>query len=341
MTRRPFQAGILHQPTPVVFPCGVFQPLGDKGQIHNIKIGDDGAVWVTASSDIEIGKDQVARRIAEINGVARFDPQSGKWAVFGESEGLPAGAVHFVTPDRNGTAWLAFWGDLAVRPRRNVPVYYFDGKQWGPFAGSQDFQAENVNAVSIAPDQSVWFAADNGVYRWDRKADVWTHYTQADGLHDNSVSDILFTPDSKVWFVSMSGVSYLDQANLAGGSKAWWSRSDQRHTDRYDVATTSKDGRVWFSGQRYFDTSSQSWGDAVYRGSANDIAVDSRGGLWVAAGEAIYIPHPYNGPQKEWKTYSTEVGLRGKSIRTIAIGSDGAVWFGAENGTVSRCSLQQ
>jgi streptogramin lyase len=290
---------------PVVVPCEIFQPLGEQGGIGDIESGDDGTMWIAGS-----------------NGAARLDPKSDRWGVFGESQGLPVGNVRVVTPDTTGTAWLVFW---------DGPLYYFNGERWEKFAGSGQIQADRVLAVSIAPDQSVWFASDNGVYRWDRNTDVWKHYTEADGLHSNVVSDILFTPDGKVWFAGLNGVSYLDQSKLAGGSGAWWSLKYQNPSSGYGVAATSEDGKVWFGGQRYFDTSSQSWVDAVYRGFADHIAVDSRGGLWVGSDDgALYIPDPDNSPQEEWQRFTTANGLGGNRVHSLAIGDDGSVWFGAD-----------
>ena len=291
VTSRPFKPGA-PQSAPVAIPCETYQPLGEKGTVYDIEIGEDGAVWVAASSDIEIGKDGVARPTAEINGVARLDPQSDTWTAFGEADGLPPGGVRFVTPDRNGTAWLGFW---------DGPLYYFDGERWERFAGSQDFRADDVNAVSIAPDGSMWFAAKDGAYHWDRKTDMWKHYTEADGFHSGGALDILFTPDGKVWFPSYHEVSYLAKTDLPDGAEEWWSGDSIKATTQdYDPATTSEDGKLWLAGQRYFDPATQSWVDTVYRDRyPNDIAVDSRGGLWIARDRGvIYIPDPDHSPQR-------------------------------------------
>jgi streptogramin lyase len=313
---QPFRPGMI-EPTPVVIPCTVYQPLGAKGYVWDIEIGEDGAVWATASG-----------------GAAQLDPQTGGWKTLGQGEGLQAGNVRFVTLDADGTAWLGFW---------DGPLYYFDGKQWETFDGSGNIQAEIVIDVAIAPDGSVWFATnDNGVYQWERKTDTWQHFTETDGLHSNGVSSIQFAPDSKVWFSSRGGVSYLAPTATAVGEATWWSQTGLAHTAGYDVTTTSADGKVWFGGQRYFDHATQSWAETVYQGFAYDVAVDGSGGLWVATEDgAIYIPDPDNSRRDEWQHYTTANGLGGNSTRSLAIAADGAIWFGAENATVTRCEFGQ
>jgi len=254
-----------------------------------------------------------------------LDPKSDEWEVFGDPEGMPAGNVQFVTPDSNGTAWLGFW---------DGPLYCFDGEQWGEFAGSGQIQADEVRAVSVAPDKSVWFATSNGAYQWDRKTDVWRHYTEADGLYSNVVTDILFTPDGKVWFVTSRGVGYLEHAKVIGTAEQ----------GPFGAATTSEDGKVWFDGELYFDSVSQSWADTVYRPSAHayDIAVDGRGGLWVATDDgALYIPDPEKSLPEEWQRFTHANGLGGKRIRSLAAAEDGTIWFGSEIAIVSRCTFGQ
>ena len=67
---------------------------------------------------------------------------------------------------------------------------------------------------------------------------------------------------------------------------------------------------MWFGGQRYFDPATQSWADTVYQDFANDIAVDGRGGLWVATGDgAIYIPYPITARPKGGSTTPRTTGL--------------------------------
>lgn len=309
--RRPFQPGPAQQPTPVAFPCEVYQPVGKTSWIWDIEIGDDGSVWVAAN-----------------DGAARLNPKDETWRAFGQSEGLPAGDVRFVTSDADETAWLAFWDGL---------LFFFDGEQWGKFIDSEDMQGREVLGVSIAPDRSVWYATDNGVYQWNRKTDIWRHWTEADGLHENRIRDILFTPDGKVWFFNYGGVSYLAPATMSGGAETWWSRTDTRYG--YNAATSTEDGKIWFGGG-FFDASTQSWTDTVYRGFANEIAVDDRGGLWVATGNGVtYVPDPVNSLEEEWQHYTTSNGLGGNDVRSLAIEDSGTVWFGAENATVTRCTF--
>ena len=76
----------------------------------------------------------------------------------------------------------------------------------------------------------------------------------------------------------------------AADEATWWSsQTELSDGGVYNVTTTSADGKVWFSGQRYFDPATQSWADTVYQDFANAIAVDSSGGLWVATEDRCHL----------------------------------------------------
>lgn len=52
----------------------------------------------------------------------------------------------------------------------------------------------------------VWVATENGVWRLDKKRQLWTEYTTEDGLLDNSVQDMVLDGDY-IWFGTPEGIT--------------------------------------------------------------------------------------------------------------------------------------
>ena len=77
-----------------------------------------------------------------------------------------------------------------------------------------------VQSVSVAPDGTVWFGAENtGLSRFDDQ--TWTTYTSRDGLAGDWVNAISMAPDGSVWVgTAHGGVSRFqpDPDVVDGGS---------------------------------------------------------------------------------------------------------------------------
>lgn len=305
------------QPTPVVpLFCTVFQPLGSIGWIWDIEIAADGSVWVAAN-----------------NGVARLETDTESWTTYSQANGLVEGSIRGVTADSDGSVWIISWEGKVV---------HFDGENWTPYTTTDGLVSDDVLQVSIAPDSTVWFATRDGVSHWDRETDAWTSYTKEDGLSENSVEDILFTPDGRIWFADYEVVTSLLPGRVSGEDDLWETFQDPRGD--YETAAVAPDGSIWFSGQRFFDVVQGKWIETVYDRFVYDLAVDSRGGIWIARGNdigAIYIPDPLKSPQEDWIRYGTDNGLAGDDIRSLALESDSVVWFGSENASVTRCEINR
>ena len=97
---------------------------------------------------------------------------------------------------------------------------------------------------------------------------------------------------------------------------------------------------MWL-GQTFYDPESQAWLDTVYREiHLQDLAVDGRGGLWIARSDgAIYIPEPESSPPEAWLHLDKAQGLGGDKVTALALEEDGVVWFGTEEGA-TRCLIR-
>ncbi|MDZ7724736.1 MAG: hypothetical protein U5R06_18485 [candidate division KSB1 bacterium] len=62
-----------------------------------------------------------------------------------------------------------------------------------------------IHRILVAA-QSVWVATDNGVYKYNRFANRWRHYTRMDGLADNRVYS-LYLKGNYIWFGTPKGLT--------------------------------------------------------------------------------------------------------------------------------------
>jgi ligand-binding sensor domain-containing protein len=278
--------------------------------------------------DIDVVRDEAW--LVAYRGVARLDLTTGDWTVYTEENGLPFERGRTVTVGADGTVWVPL--------REEYGVAYFNGRLWQQITEDDGLLSDDVMEVSLAPDGTVWFATAVGASQWDRETDTWTQYTVEDGLLRSAVARVLFTPEGRIWFAQLLGLTSLLPAPMEQGENLWQNHWGSRFVGGRN-ATVDDDGRLWV-GAAVFDPAQDAWFDTVYRDlQTNGLAVDGRGGLWVARPDgALYLPDPKSSPREDWLHYGPQEGLVDPQLLALALETDEVVWFGTRSGAW-RCAI--
>jgi ligand-binding sensor domain-containing protein len=143
----------------------------------------------------------------------------------------------------------------------------------------------------------MWFATDGGVSRYE--SGVFTNYTVANGLSDNSVWSMMLDKSGTIWVGTHEGVCRFDGESFVPFA-----------LPRVEVENpTSR-----FTPKVVF---------AMFE--------DHAGNLWFGTdGEGA---HRYDG--KSFTSYTTRDGLAGNQVRSICGDRRGRIWLGTNGGGVS------
>ena len=147
--------------------------------VYSIGVAPDGSVWAGGI------------------GLRHFDGES--WADYGQYHLYEGGPVRSIAFTSSGSMWVAGNG-----------VTFFDGQTWEYSSlrdlGLADIQDAAITCIAIGKDGTVWASTSNqGVVRYDGA--IWTRYTAAHGLADDSVFSVAVAPDGAVWFGTNRGIS--------------------------------------------------------------------------------------------------------------------------------------
>jgi uncharacterized RDD family membrane protein YckC/sugar lactone lactonase YvrE len=200
---------------------------------------------------------------------------------------------------------------------------------WTSYLTDGELEDTEATGLAIASDGTVWFSTlTRAVYHFD--GEVWTTYTEDDGLASNIVLSATRGPDGALYFATAEGVcrfdgetwtTYTESAHLAGGPGV--------------IAFTS-DGTLWYgtaSGATRYD--GENWityttGDGLVANYVLDIVVGSDGALWFGTNGGV---SRLDG--ESWTTYTIVDGLARNRVASATVAPDGALWFGTDGG-VSR-----
>jgi hypothetical protein len=311
--------------------CTHYQPFPpyQNGPVTAIEVAPDGKVW--AGGD---------------HAIARFDPADGSWQTFQ----LPVGNWQLgqlsIGPDN--LPWATIRSGEKPYPSQ---LLRFAGQGFQRASEIEAVITSTINHVAFAPDRTMWIATNDGAYHWDESNKQWQHYDPSTGWTGRRVEEIRFTPDGTIWLAyDGTGTAYHKLPIESGDADNWNLRTTQEDNEpgsrtSYDEAYVSRDGRIWFSGQRFFDPVQKEWVKTVRSEAADSQAVDSSGRLWLVQRygdhKAVLIPDPLSSLQEQWLYFGKAEGLASDKIISVAVAGDNMLWFGsgygAEAGSVSRC----
>jgi ligand-binding sensor domain-containing protein len=255
-------------------------------------------------------------------GLFKYDPTTDRSAPhhgftrYSTEQGLPDARIWSLAMGCDGVLWIGTMTGLCTfdtaAPHR---------------AGGHSFTSiplpeatAAVTAVILSPtritcileDRSggIWFGRDGGgLFRYDRRAaheprtDIFTHYTTAEGLCDDSVSSLMEDRQGNLWIGTMfGGVSrYSPTSALTAGTKqsvaSFTNFTKDGVIEGVEVGGFHEDrkGDIWFAAEnhgvyRYDGSTFTRYGaaDGLDTDGIQSILEDREGRLWAGGWKGLY-----------------------------------------------------
>ena len=158
--------------------------------------------------------------------------------------GLPDAYVLPLLLDRHGMLWIgtARWGLVRFDTHtRKFTTYLMDPNQPGS-------QAVNWTEDVYSDGTSLWVASSTGLFRFDPETGKFTrHYTEKDGLANNTVVAVLGDAQGNLWISTANGLSRFDPRTETFRN---YDMFDGLQGDAFSPHCHAKarDGRLFFGG---------------------------------------------------------------------------------------------
>ena len=173
----------------------------NPGDPHSLMTDDVICIYGDRSGQLWVG---------QFGGVSRFDPATDRFTNYrpgpDESASL-AYSVSAIHRDRSGTLWVGTWGGILSRfdEKTNTFVHHTVDRD-----DPRKLQGGSIGAIHEDSQGTLWLAAGLGLYRFDRKHEVFARYTESDGLPNNDLMGILEDTAGRLWISSKKGISRFD-----------------------------------------------------------------------------------------------------------------------------------
>jgi ligand-binding sensor domain-containing protein len=146
------------------------------------------------------------------------------WVSFTPADGLVDHMVSAIAVDHSGTVWAGTFEGVSVL-----------GEGTWTTLNRAGLRGTSITAITVAPDGSLWFAADDGnVLHFDGQD--WTAY----GRFRRESVVIAAAPDGTMWFGAAKGISRFD-----GETWTTYDTADGLVDDRVTAVAVAPDGAVW------------------------------------------------------------------------------------------------
>ena len=149
--------------------------------------------------------------VGQVEGLSSFDPATEKFINYRNDPAHPPESgisnVSAIYQDRSGTLWFGTWMGTLSR---------FDDKT-NTFANlradSRDphkLRGGRIHAIYEDQAGTLWLGTTDGLYRYNRENETFTHYTENQGLPSGEIQCILGDRSARLWLGTKKGLSRFD-----------------------------------------------------------------------------------------------------------------------------------
>ena len=231
---------------------------------------------------------------------------------FTEKEGLSNNIVRSILEDKSGNLWFGTYGGVSK----------YDGKSFTHFTEKEGLSNNTVWSMLEDKSGNLWFGTSGGVSKYDgnrveaieaalqrggtvpertqqdlkkingKLVKSFTHFTEKEGLSNNTVLSMLEDKSGNLWFGSRFGLSKLSPGNkeklvALSGVEGSDSHNPYKVVEGTSYTEVSADKEVFFKNYTYEDGF---LGIGVNGGKT--ICEDKNGTIWVAANDRLTAYHP-------------------------------------------------
>jgi PAS domain S-box-containing protein len=263
----------------------------NRNRVHEIIQTIDGSIWLGTADGLEVHKQNrekqfithiLGKPLYEVTGLVE-DTQGNIWISSGSAfdgayrwDGanwtywpidttLSYLRIHKIRKDRQGRLWfLGLSRNSSVQGPEEPGAYMYDGAAFKRWAIKDGLLSGRVYAFAEASNGSFWFGTHRALSRWTNG--TWTHWRTKSDIPLVRIFTIAIDRDDKVWFADQSnGLCSIDSSGKL---------------EQFTTKDGLVDNHIW------------------------DLAIDSRGALWITTeGGLSYYD------RGKWKTYEAKSGL--------------------------------
>lgn len=249
--------------------------------------------------------------------------EKGHWRMVTERNGLSPFEVQDLFVDREGSVWI---GEVGHGLKRWVGQ-----DRWEGYTAADGLSDDLVWDTARDHQGRFWIATESGL-DWIPAGGVNPKKWRSPGIQTNRAGALDVSPDGAIWLgTTAGGLVRIDQKTLSGTE---WKVPEvfELLADRNNRVWAATNNGLYVSDARGQDHQPRLVEAAVFanpRGRFNDVCLDGKGHLWVAAEQGIFLLD-----ESGW--HAIDPGNSGAKPDLIAVDHQGYLWSAGPSQDVMR-----
>jgi ligand-binding sensor domain-containing protein/signal transduction histidine kinase len=262
-------------------------------------------------------------------GAVRYDGKT--FTLYTKNEGLCDNRIPYIKEDKKGNLWFCTYAGVTK----------YDGKYFTNYTSKEGMINGAVLSMAEDKDGNFWFSTQGGgVCKFEVRQSSsgglsgtegsFTHYTNKQGLSDNTVSAMTIDKNGNLWIGTAGGVNKFD-----GKTFTHYTTNEGLSDNMVNAIMLSENGDLWvgtesggankFDGKTFTQYTEK---EGLASNSVNYMLEDKRGDLWFCTfGGGM---SKFDG--KTFTNYSEKEGLSNNMVMSATEDRSGNLWFGTSSG---------
>lgn len=288
-------------------------PVAHKLNEENVAIG--------AADDVE-GRptlDQQGRLLVPSATGLHWQQANGRWQLITDKLGISSNDIQYAIEDREGTLWIGGSGTGLDR----LPGVH----EWTGWTTAEGLLDNSTWATQRDQQGRLWVTTARGIAVWDGQQHQWLKVPLFSGKERSQVRQLQPAGDGSMWALTVTGsLVRIDAGNFSTTLHAGYRGRP------FQTVYVSPKGEIWATTREHllrFDTRKSTAepkdvplplraGTEVFY-----VSFSPQGAVWVTGTGVVYR---FDG--KNWQTLTTQDGLQGQEITSMAALSDREAWVG-------------
>lgn len=213
---------------------------------------DEGKLFISNNNVLDIDNDSDGNLwLSTLGGLNYVDFKNDTVIVYTTENGLSHNQIYTSYIDKNGKIWMGTnGGGLNVMDPETGEIKTFIK------GGKNSITNNTVHCIADDGKGNLWMGTKNGLSKYDVAKDIFTNYTETDGLSSNFIVGILFDRQGNLWLSSNNGLTKFnpEQGNQSQKVRKYYA-IDGLQGDEFNqnAFLQTKRGELFFGGVSGFN----------------------------------------------------------------------------------------